>query len=94
MQPRQLWRDVSLAVLGLALAASLAFLAVSAPALPSSRAGVAAVGVVAVVFVASVAYVGLLADPAYIFTLGIVLSPFAGNWQQVHIPGVLAPDRC
>ena len=35
----------------------------------------------------------LTIDPAVTLTLGVVLTPFAGNWQQLGIPGVLAPDR-
>ena len=27
-------------------------------------------------------------------TLGVVLTPFAGNWQQLGIPGILAPTVC
>jgi putative inorganic carbon (hco3(-)) transporter len=47
----------------------------------------AAVGLPAVV------YLALTVDPAVTLTLGVVLTPFAGNWQQLGIPGVLAPDR-
>ena len=39
------------------------------------------------------AYLALTVDPAVTLTLGVVLTPFAGNWQQLGIPGVLAPDR-
>jgi putative inorganic carbon (HCO3(-)) transporter len=38
-------------------------------------------------------YLALAVDPAVTLTLGVVLTPFAGNWQQLGIPGVLAPDR-
>lgn len=32
-------------------------------------------------------------EPAYTFCAAIVLSPLAGNWQQLGIPGSAAPDR-
>jgi putative inorganic carbon (HCO3(-)) transporter len=32
-------------------------------------------------------------DPAYTLSLGLFLSPIAGNWQQLGIPGPLSPDR-
>src|SRR5579884_3897405 len=47
----------------------------------------------AVVALPAVAYLALAADPAVTLTLGVILTPFAGNWQQLGIPGVLAPDR-
>jgi putative inorganic carbon (HCO3(-)) transporter len=41
----------------------------------------------------AVAYLALAVDPAALLTLAVVLTPFAGNWQQLGIPGILAPDR-
>jgi putative inorganic carbon (HCO3(-)) transporter len=41
----------------------------------------------------AVIYLALTVDPAVMLTLGVVLTPFAGNWQQLGIPGFLAPDR-
>ena len=38
-------------------------------------------------------YLALTVDPAAVLTAGVVLTPFAGNWQQLGIPGILAPDR-
>jgi putative inorganic carbon (hco3(-)) transporter len=46
-----------------------------------------------VVTLTCVAYSVWRVDPAYTLSLAIVLSPLAGNWQQLGIPGVLAPDR-
>lgn len=41
-----------------------------------------------------VAYLVWQLDPAYTLTAGLMLAPFAGNWQQgFGIPGVLSPDR-
>ena len=47
----------------------------------------------AAVALPAVAYLALTVDPAVTLTLGVVLTPFAGNWQQLGIPGILAPDR-
>ena len=41
----------------------------------------------------AVAYLAWNAAPHYIFTFAIVSAPFAGNWQQLGIPGPLAPER-
>jgi O-antigen ligase len=41
----------------------------------------------------AVGYLALAVDPAALLTLAVVLTPFAGNWQQLGIPGILAPDR-
>jgi putative inorganic carbon (hco3(-)) transporter len=32
-------------------------------------------------------------EPHYTLTMAIMLAPFSGNWQQIGIPGALAPDR-
>ncbi len=43
--------------------------------------------------VPAVAYLAVTVDPAVVLTAGVVLTPFAGNWQQLGIPGAAAPDR-
>jgi putative inorganic carbon (HCO3(-)) transporter len=48
---------------------------------------------IGVLVVPAVAYLALTVDPAVTLTLGVFLTPFAGNWQQLGIPGALAPDR-
>lgn len=48
---------------------------------------------VGVVAVAAAIYIALAIDPAITLTLGVVLSPFAGNWQQLGLPGTASPDR-
>jgi putative inorganic carbon (hco3(-)) transporter len=53
----------------------------------------AAVAFVALLAIGSAAYLAWNAEPHHIFTLAIVLAPFAGNWQQLGIPGPLAPER-
>src|SRR4051794_17170757 len=93
MLARESWRDVSLGALGLAIALVLVAVAVEAPTSPTSPVAVAAVAVLLPVVLGSAAYVAWLASPAYIFTAAIVLSPVAGNWEAVGLPGVLAPDR-
>ena len=46
-----------------------------------------------VLALAGVCYLLWQAEPRYTFTAAIVLAPFAGNWQQIHVPGELAPER-
>ena len=46
-----------------------------------------------VVAVAAAIYIGLAVDPAVTLILGVVLSPFSGNWQQLGVPGAASPDR-
>lgn len=43
--------------------------------------------------VPAAAYIAVAIDPAALLTLAVFLTPFAGNWQQLGIPGILAPDR-
>src|SRR5437660_1070207 len=38
-------------------------------------------------------YLVCTTEPVYLFTLAIVLTPFAGHWPQLHIPGPASPDR-
>jgi putative inorganic carbon (hco3(-)) transporter len=42
---------------------------------------------------AGVAYLVWQADPAWSLSAGLLLSPFAGNWDQMGLPTTLAPDR-
>jgi putative inorganic carbon (hco3(-)) transporter len=88
MAPRLTWLQTPVAVMVGALAVTAASVALSL----ETRSPVALVPVAAVALPAA-AYVALAADPAVTLTLGVVLTPFAGNWQQLGIPGVLAPDR-
>jgi putative inorganic carbon (HCO3(-)) transporter len=52
-----------------------------------------AVGLIALLASVSAGYLIWCTEPRYTFTLAIVLAPFAGNWQQLGIPGQLAPER-
>jgi O-antigen ligase len=77
------------------LAALLALAGASAVAMhlgltETAKYGFVSMGVVAVL---AVAYLVWHAEPRYTFTLAVVLSPFAGNWQQLGISGELAPER-
>jgi O-antigen ligase len=48
---------------------------------------------VGLILVASVGYIVWHADPAYGISGAILLSPFAGNWPKLGVPGPLSPDR-
>jgi O-antigen ligase len=49
--------------------------------------------VAALTAIVALAAVVWLVDPAYTFSAAIFLTPLAGNWQQIGVPGVLSPDR-
>ena len=51
---------------------------------PSLAALVAAIALAAVVW---------FLDPAYTLSAAIFLTPLAGNWEQLGVPGALSPDR-
>jgi putative inorganic carbon (hco3(-)) transporter len=57
-----------------------------------TRSSLAAAPLVVLVL-AAFAYLARAMDPAAVLTLAVVLTPFAGNWQQLGVPGILAPDR-
>ncbi|MBV9310015.1 MAG: O-antigen ligase family protein [Solirubrobacterales bacterium] len=46
-----------------------------------------------VVVLAVVAVLVWRLAPAWVFTLALILSVFAGNWQQIGLPGAFAPER-
>ena len=48
---------------------------------------------VAVVLAVALAVVVWLVEPAYTLSAAIFLTPLAGNWQQLGVPGSLSPDR-
>ena len=77
-----------LAIVGLGLAVVLA--------LPPDAADVAATlypAVIGGVALVSIAIVVWHVEPAYTLSAAIVLSPLAGNWPQLGVPGPLSPDR-
>ena len=59
----------------------------------SSNGATDVVGIVSMLAAVALVYLVCTAEPVYIFALAIVLTPFASNWQQVHVPGPAAPDR-
>ena len=88
MAQRLTWLQTPAAV----IAAFLCMAAASAALSIETRSPVAFLPFAAAALPA-VVYLALTVDPAATLTLGVVLTPFAGNWQQLGIPGVLAPDR-
>ncbi len=52
-----------------------------------------AAAVVGVLVLAAALYLVCTAEPVWIFTLAIVLSPMSGNWKYLGLPGPAAPDR-
>lgn len=79
------------ALAALAFAAS-ALLAAAAAQLSPAGATAAAESIGVLVLAAAV-YLLCRAQPVYIFTAAIMLSPFAGNWKYMGLPGPAAPDR-
>lgn len=88
MAHRLTWLQTPATVIIGALVATAASMALSI----ETRSPLAALPFAAVALPA-VVYVVLAVDPAVTLTLGVILTPFAGNWQQLGIPGILAPDR-
>jgi O-antigen ligase len=78
--------------LKLGLGGLLGALAVAAAAAQTSKT-IAATGLIVLLAIGATAYLVWHAEPRHIFTLAIVLAPFAGNWQQIGIPGPVAPER-
>jgi O-antigen ligase len=72
--------------------ALLVLLAMAYAAQQTSRSLVASTAIVLALLWA-IAYLAWNAAPHYVFTLALVTAPFAGNWQQIGIPGPLAPER-
>lgn len=63
-----------------------------AAALPSGGAGIAAAAGI-LVGLAALVSIAWYVRPALLACGAVVLAPFAGNWQQLGIPGAIAPDR-
>lgn len=75
--------------LSLALVMGLAWAGSGAP-LTLDYAWIASAGLAIVV---SLGYLAWQVNPAYIFAAAVVLSPLAGNWQVLGVPGALGLDR-
>jgi putative inorganic carbon (hco3(-)) transporter len=79
-----------------AVAAALAFGIAAMTKIPAEQADRATshfVPAVAVVTVSAVAVVIWRVEPAYTLSGAIFLTPLAGNWPQLGVPGPLSPDR-
>jgi putative inorganic carbon (hco3(-)) transporter len=79
---------VGLAAIGLWIAA----LTRMSPAI-AERAAPHFTPTVAAVLILSMAVVVWRVDPAYTLSASILLTPFAGNWPELGVPGPLSPDR-
>lgn len=75
--------------LAIALAAGLAWAGAGAPLSPD-LAWLAGAGLAVLV---SLGYLAWQVNPAYVFAAAVVLSPLAGNWQALGVPGALGLDR-
>jgi putative inorganic carbon (HCO3(-)) transporter len=67
-------------------------LLVATRAAPQEGAAVAVVPALLII-VPAVAFFAWNIEPVWLLCAAIVLSPLAGNWPEVGIPGILAPDR-
>jgi putative inorganic carbon (hco3(-)) transporter len=85
---RLTWLQTPVAVI-----AGVACLAAASMAISIETRSPLAAAPLLVVLLPALGYMALTVDPAAVLTLGVVFTPFAGNWQQLGIPGVLAPDR-
>jgi putative inorganic carbon (HCO3(-)) transporter len=72
---------------------ALAFVELTRQPATADRASTLYVPAVALLLVIAVAYLVWHVDPAYTFSAAIVLTPFAGNWPELGIPGPASPDR-
>ena len=88
MATRLTWLQTPAAVIAGVVCVAAASMAISV----ETRSPLAAAPLV-VALLPALAYLALAVDPAAVLTLAVVLTPFAGNWQQLGVPGVLAPDR-
>jgi putative inorganic carbon (hco3(-)) transporter len=71
----------------------VAYLLIHLPVDVAERATPRYIPVLAVITLISVAVVIWWIDPAYTLCAAILLTPFAGNWPQLGVPGPLSPDR-
>lgn len=70
----------------------LALFVLALAAQRTSRSLVAS-AVLVLALLCALAYLAWHATPHHVFTLAIVAAPFAGNWEQLGIPGSLALER-
>jgi putative inorganic carbon (hco3(-)) transporter len=80
---------IGILALGLAAVAWLS----TWPAARIEQASDAYVPLVAAIALVSIAILAWYVEPAYILSAAIFLTPFAGNWPQLGVPGALSLDR-
>ena len=87
-------RALSAGALAVSAAAGLCFASIAwlSTARPDQASSVYPVAI-AIVAAGAVAMVVWLIEPAYTLSAAIFLTPFAGNWEQLGVPGALSPDR-
>jgi O-antigen ligase len=81
------------AVLGLAFMGAIGFALVHMPTDVAARASPHYLPALAAITVISAAVVIWWVDPAYTLSAAFLLTPFAGNWPELGVPGPLSPDR-
>jgi O-antigen ligase len=86
-------RTAATAMVGAAAAACLVALMYLAPAGAAVQGASLYPWAVGLLMAISVGYVVWQLDPAYGISAAIVLSPLAGNWARLGVPGPLSPDR-
>jgi putative inorganic carbon (HCO3(-)) transporter len=81
------------AALAAAMLGAVAYVLIHLPVDVAERAAPHYTALLAVITVVSMAVIIWWVDPAYTLSAAILLTPFAGNWPQLGIPGPLSPDR-
>lgn len=76
-----------------ALLGAAAYVLINLPVSVAERASPHYVALLGAVTVVSMAVVIWWVHPAYTLCGAILLTPFAGNWPQLGVPGPLSPDR-
>ncbi|HSR94751.1 MAG TPA: hypothetical protein VLK56_07770, partial [Solirubrobacterales bacterium] len=89
VRPSAVPPSAAAAGLAAALVAGLAWAGSGGPLTPD-LAWIAGAGLAIVV---SLGYLAWQVNPAYIFAAAVVLSPLAGNWQALGVPGAFSLDR-
>jgi O-antigen ligase len=81
------------ATLAAATLGAAAYLLIHMPVDVAERVAPRYVPLLAVITVVSMAVVIWWIDPAYTLSAAMLLTPFAGNWPRLGVPGPLSPDR-
>jgi O-antigen ligase len=81
------------AIFGIAVTGFVAAELVRMPADVAQRADPHFLPIVAAITIVSMVIVMWWVEPAYTLSAAILLTPFAGNWPRLGVPGPLSPDR-